>query len=100
MVDHVVHAEVREAQCAVVVVELERADARGVGLKRQHYNVVHCPQVLTQPLEFNISIKLRGNARLDLWSRQLEPRLSPLGTHLHLANGHQVLFEPTAIIIT
>ena len=54
MVNHVVHAEVREAQCAVVVVELERADARGVGLKRQHDDIIHRSQMFPESLEVNI----------------------------------------------
>ena len=50
VVDHVVHAEVREAERAVVVVQLERADARGIGLERQHEQVAHQPHMLDDVL--------------------------------------------------
>ena len=39
VVDHEIYAEVGESQRAVVVVEFERGDARGVGLKTEHQKI-------------------------------------------------------------
>ena len=41
VVDHVIHAEVREAERAVVVVEFERGDAGGVGLEAEDEDIGH-----------------------------------------------------------
>ena len=41
VVDHVIDAEMRETQRTVVVVELQRADARRVSLKTEDHDVAH-----------------------------------------------------------
>ena len=50
VVDHVVDVQVREAQRRVVVVQLQRADARGVGAEGEHQDVAHEPHVLVDVL--------------------------------------------------
>ena len=94
MVDHVVHAEVREAQCTVVVVELERADARGVGLKRQYKQVTHDAHVLNDVLRIAI-VRARyvwlGQSRPP--ALQLAAFAGALDSFLHLTDGVEVFVE-------
>ena len=92
--DHVVHAEVREAQRAVVVVELERADARGVGLERQHEQVAHDAHVLDNVLR--VAVRRARNVRLGQ-SRspalQFAAFAGALDSFLHLTDGVEVFVE-------
>ena len=45
MVDHVIDAQMREAQGGMIVVQLQRAHARGVGLEGEDQDVAHEPHV-------------------------------------------------------
>ena len=94
VVNHVVHAEVREAQRAVVVVQLERADARGVGLERQHEEVAHDAHVLDDVLRVAV-FRARhvglGQGRPP--ALQLAALAGARDSHFHLANGVEVFVE-------
>ena len=94
MVNHVVHAEVREAQRAVVIVELERADARGVGLERQNKQVAHDAHVLDDVLW--VAVHRARNVRLG---QSRSPALQfgafavTLDSFLHLKDRVEVFVE-------
>ena len=50
MVDHVVHFQVRETQRRVIVVQLQRGNARGVRAEAEHEDIAHQPHVLIDVL--------------------------------------------------
>ena len=55
VMNHVIHAEIRKPERGVIVVELERSNARRIGLKSQHQDICHQPHVLTNILRDAIS---------------------------------------------
>ena len=102
MVDHVVnpvagllHArEIWEAQRAVIVVQLQRGDARGVRLKAEHEDVHHQPHVLADVLRDavgrtrDVRLVERGPPAL-----QFATLARVLDALLHVAHGIEILVE-------
>ena len=99
MVDHVVHPQVREPQRAVVVVQLEGGDPRGVGLEPEHQDVAHELHVLGDVLRDAV-----GRAgHVGLRQRRPPPLQLPLlagivDALLHVADRIEVLVELAAVV--
>ena len=94
VVDHVVDAEVREPQRRVVVVELERADARRVGHEGQHEDVAHQPHVIGNVLGHAVGRPRHvgpGQHRLPALELAALPRR--LDPPLDVADALQVFIE-------
>ncbi len=54
MVNHVIDTDVREPQCAMVIVELKGADSRGIGLEGQYQDIAHQLHVVDDVLRIAI----------------------------------------------
>ncbi len=94
VVDHVVHPQVGEAQRRVVVVQLQRGDARGVGLETQHHNVAHQPHVLGDVLRYAVFGSLGGRLGGDgLLTLQLAALAGAADAALNLAHAFQVFIQ-------
>jgi hypothetical protein len=94
MVDHVVHAEVRESQRRVIVVELQRGDAGRIRLEPEHENIAHQTHVIGDVLRDAIG----GARNVRLIKRRtpaLQLALLPglVDTLLDIADRVEVLVE-------
>ena len=94
VVDHVVHAEVREAERAVVVVQLERADARSIGLERQHKQVAHQAHMLDDVLRVAV-LRARDIRLGQCWppALQFTSFAGTLNSLFNLPDGIQIFVE-------
>ena len=94
VVNHVIDAEIREAQRAMVVVELERRDPRGVGLEPEHEDVGHQPHVLADVLRDAVGgagdVRFVEGRPPALQLSALSGVRNPL---FHVANGVEILVE-------
>ena len=84
VVDHVVDAQIREAQGGMIVVEFECAESGGIGLKGEHQDVGHETHVLTDVLRDAV-----GGTR-DVW---LGKRGSPALQFASLGSAFNLPFD-------
>ena len=93
-------ADLRHRGPRSFISSIEGYNTGHVGLEGQHDDVVHRPQVLTQPLQWNVAVEPLGDSGIDPGPRSFKPRLRPLCSFLHFANSPQVLIEPSTVFLT
>ena len=100
VVDHVIDTQVRKPHRRVIVVELQRGDAGGVGLETKHHNVAHQPHVfidiLGQPILGTGNIRLRQCRSPTL---ELAILARPVDSLLDIPNRIEVLVQLATIAV-
>ena len=71
----------------------EGGHASQVRLKREHDDVVHRAQIITELLQRNRSVHPGAIRRCDLGARNVEPLIRSLGTQLDFADRGEVLLQ-------
>ena len=90
-------APFRDRRTSALRAGAEGHDAGHVGLEGERDDVVDGPHVFAQLVEADVAIELFRDRRLDLRPRRVEPALSPLRPHLHLANAREILLQPATV---
>jgi hypothetical protein len=98
VVDHVIDAQMRETQRAVVVVQLQGADASGIGLKGQDQDVAHQSHVFDDVLRVSV-LRSRhvGTGQRRAPALQLASLAGLVQPLFEFAHGIQILVQPLLI---
>ena len=75
----------------------ESGHAGGVGLKRKHNQIVHCPEILTRLGLWYVAVRTFAICRGNLRPRDIQPGIRAFRADFHLAHRSQILFQAALV---